>query len=111
MFEQTSGEDTLHIIKEIETNPEATQRTISGNLGISLGKTNYLFKELIKKGLIKACNFSKNPEKLKKIRYSLTENGIKERLGLTYHFLKRKEQEYSFMKNEWEHLISNTTKR
>lgn len=58
MIEQVPKEEILHIIKEIESNPKATQRTISGKLGISLGKTNYLFRELIKKGLIKARNFS-----------------------------------------------------
>jgi EPS-associated MarR family transcriptional regulator len=111
MIEQAPKEEILNIIKEIEFNPKATQRTISGKLGISLGKTNYLLKELIKKGFIKVRNFSNNPGKLKKIRYSLTEDGIKERLGLTYHFLKRKEQEYSLMKNEWEHLTSNSDER
>ncbi|MDP2939753.1 MAG: winged helix-turn-helix transcriptional regulator [Candidatus Omnitrophota bacterium] len=49
MFEHPS-EETLSIIKEIEATPATTQRIISNKLGISLGKTNYLLKALIKKG-------------------------------------------------------------
>ena len=38
--------------KEIEANPVATQRVVSKKLGISLGKTNYILKELIKRGFV-----------------------------------------------------------
>ncbi|MCU0666064.1 MAG: MarR family EPS-associated transcriptional regulator [Candidatus Omnitrophica bacterium] len=102
MTEQLLKEDNLYIIREIETNPSATQRAISRKLGISLGKTNYLFKELIKKGLIKAKNFTNNPGKLKKINYLLTEKGIEEKLRLLQHFLKRREEEYNLLKKELE---------
>ena len=46
-------EETLHIIKEIEDDPALNQRLLSQKLEISLGKTNYLLRELIKKGIIK----------------------------------------------------------
>lgn len=104
MAEQLLKEENLYIIKEIETNPSATQRAISFKLGISLGKTNYLVKELIKKGLIKAKNFTNNPGKLKKINYLLTEKGIEEKMRLVQHFLKRKEEEYNTIKKEWEKI-------
>jgi len=107
MSEQLLKEENLRIIKEIETNPSATQRTISLKLGISLGKTNYLFKELIKKGLIKIQSFSHNPGKLKKINYLLTEKGIEEKMRLMHHFLQRKELEYICLREEWEQMTSN----
>jgi len=100
-------EDSLFIIREIETDPRATQRTISKSLGISLGKTNYLLKELIKRGLIKAKSFTDNPGKLKKINYLLTEKGFDEKLRLLEHFLKRKETEYNILKNELERVSAN----
>ncbi len=109
MVEQPPKEENLFIIKELEANPNATQRILSNNLGISLGKTNYLLKELIKKGLIKAKNFTNNPEKLKKIQYLLTEKGFEEKIRLTYHFLQRKEAEYNRIKKEWEELAINKT--
>lgn len=101
MLEQ-SQEESLSIIKEVEANPAITQRAVSKKLGISLGKTNYLLRELIAKGLIKGGSFSENPEKLKKIIYILTPKGFEEKMRLTYHFLKKKELEYKFLKEEWE---------
>lgn len=104
MIEQAPKEEILLIIKEIETDPAATQRTVSRKLGISLGKINYLLRELIKKGFIKAKHFTNNPQKLKKINYLLTEKGLEEKMRLMYHFLKRKETEYNNLRQEWERL-------
>lgn len=102
MSEHTPKEEYLSIIKEIETDPTATQRAVSKKLGISLGKTNYLLKELIAKGLIKGESFSNNPGKLKKISYILTLEGFEEKLRLIQHFLKKKKAEYKLLKEEWE---------
>ena len=101
MNEQALKEENLRIINEIGTNPTITQRTISQKLGISLGKTNYLLKELAKKGLIEVKNFTGNPDKIKKIHYLLTKEGIEHKIELTQHFLKQKEEEYNFIKQEW----------
>ena len=109
MIEQTQKEETLSIIKEVEANPATTQRAISAKLGISLGKTNYLLKELIKKGLIKGESFSANPGGLKKISYLLTAKGLEAKMRLTYHFLKIKESEYKLLKEEWEKSNGNKT--
>lgn len=100
MIEQAQ-EEALSIIKEIETNPVTTQRAVSKKLGISLGKTNYLIKELVKKGVIKGGSFSANPGKLRKVSYLLTPKGIEEKTRLTYYFLKIKEAEYNKLKEEW----------
>ena len=104
MPEHHTKEEILHLIREIESTPEINQRILSSKLGISLGKTNYLLKELIKKGFIKVKNFSNSPSKLKKIKYILTKNGLEHRIRLTYHFLIRKEAEFNRIKNEWEQL-------
>jgi len=111
MFEQPPKEEILSIIKEIETNPTATQRTISESLGVSLGKTNYLLQELIKKGFIKVRNFSQNPGKLQKIHYILTKKGIEEKTRLMYLFLKKKEVEYNRLKEEWDKIAVDRVKR
>ena len=106
MSEQPLKEEDLHLIREIETSPEINQRTLSNKLDISLGKTNYLLKELIKKGFVKARNFSSNPGRLRKIKYTLTKEGIDHRIHLTQHFLKRKEQEYNKLKKEYDFQIN-----
>ena len=51
-------------------------------------------------------SFSHNPGKIKKVQYILTPKGLKEKLSLTYYFLKRKEAEYNSIKNEWEKVKS-----
>ena len=94
----------LIIIKEIELQPAVTQRELSMKLAISLGKINYLLKELIKKGLIEAKNFSDNPNKLNKLHYCLTKTGLEYKISATQHFLKAKEAEYSQIKREWEKM-------
>ena len=107
MNEQPQKEETFFIIKEIEANPSATQRDLSSNLNISLGKTNYLLRELIVKGFVKAKHFTDNPEKLKKIQYLLTEKGMEEKFKLLKHFLQIKESEYNKLKQEMEKLSNN----
>ena len=97
-------EEVFYLLSELSKSPDITQRQLSSKLNISLGKTNYLLRKLIKKGLIKVKNFSHRPGKVKKIKYILTPKGFKEKIHLTYHFLKRAEAEYNYLKQEWERL-------
>jgi EPS-associated MarR family transcriptional regulator len=106
MFEHPPKEETLHIIRHIEAEPTLTQRQLSDRLGISLGKTNYLLNALIEKGLIKAKNFTTKPGKISKIHYYLTKEGLEHKMHLMELFLKKKEEEYSRMKQEWEKIVS-----
>ena len=100
--ENPMKEETLQLIKEVEGNPSLNQRVLSQRLNISLGKTNYLLKELVKKGFIKIASFSHNPDKAKKLKYILTKKGIEQKMFLAYHFLKVKEREYRLLKEECE---------
>jgi len=104
-------EEILNLIKEIEGSPDATQRELSIKLNMSLGKTNYLLKELFKKGLIKAKAFSHAPNKMKRMSYFLTQKGLEEKFRLTYYFLKRKEAEFNLMKEAWEELQKRMKER
>ena len=99
-------EESLQLIKEIEDNPTSNQRLLSQKLNISLGKTNYLLKELAKKGMVKIASFSKNPKKAKKLKYILTPKGLKQKIKLTYYFLQVKEKQYSRLKKEYEKYTS-----
>jgi EPS-associated MarR family transcriptional regulator len=101
MNEHVKEEEVLTIIKEVEANPSLTQRAVSSKLGISLGKINYLLKNLIQKGIIKVESFSTHPGKLKKISYLVTPKGFEEKMRLVYYFLKKKEAEYKLLKEEW----------
>ena len=111
MDEHPLREDILNILRILSSNDSLTQRDLSNHLGISLGKTNYLIKELAKKGLVKIKNFSHKNHKLKRISYILTHKGFKEKTELTLHFLKRKEEEYNKLRREWETLSSSNLNR
>ncbi len=92
MSEQPKKEETLFIFKELEANSNTTQRDISSRLNISLGKTNYILRELILKGFIKVKNFTSNPGRLRKIHYILTEKGLEENLDCCSIFYREKSQ-------------------
>ena len=100
-------EENLIIINEIESQPALTQRELSLRLAISLGKINYLLRELIKKGFIEVKNFSANPGKINKLHYYLTKKGLEYKISATQHFLKAKEAEYNQIKREWEQLAAS----
>lgn len=97
-------EATFQILRAIELNPDVTQPILAKQLGISLGKANYLINALVEKGLIKIGNFRRNGEKLNKIAYLLTAEGLKNRMKLTRAYIARKEQEYESLKLELEGL-------
>ena len=66
---------------------------------MSIGKVNYVLKELKKKGLIKIQNFKNNPKKTGYF-YLLTPRGISEKTKLTIRFMTRKLEEYDELKSE-----------
>ena len=104
-------EEALHVMREVDENPDLNQRLLSQKLNISLGKANYLLKELAKKGLIKFVNFSHNSDKTKKLKYILTKKGMNDKITLTYHFLKTKEREYKRLKNVYEGYVAEMNRK
>ena len=101
-FDKNLDKDTekkLDILRQLNKNPGASQRDLADKIGISLGKINYLLNELVKKGLIKVDNLSKNKSKINYI-YLLTPKGISTKLSLTIKFMKRKLREYDELKKD-----------
>jgi len=89
----------LDLLRKLESNPQFTQRELSREMDVSLGKVNYCIKKLTEKGLIKLTNFTHNPNKVG-YAYLLTPSGIEEKSRLTFSFLKRKIIEYEVLKKE-----------
>jgi EPS-associated MarR family transcriptional regulator len=94
-----NDQDHFDVLRNIQKNPESSQRELAENLGFSLGKLNYCVKALQNKGLVKIQNFKKNPRKLNYI-YVLTPKGIAEKTKLTLNFMKRKMKEFDELKSE-----------
>ena len=91
------------LLKLLEVKPDLSQRELSRELGVSLGKINYCLAALIEKGWVKARNFRNNRDKLS-YSYLLTPSGIEEKAALTVNFLRRKMVEYDALKQEIEEL-------
>ncbi|MBU1864500.1 MAG: MarR family EPS-associated transcriptional regulator [Candidatus Omnitrophica bacterium] len=102
MNERLIKEDIFKVLRLLSSNDDLSQREVSAHLKISLGKTNYLLKSLVQKGLVKITNFTTYDQKLKKVKYILTKEGFEEKLHLTYYFLKQKAEEYVELKKELE---------
>jgi EPS-associated MarR family transcriptional regulator len=95
----THEEARLHILKIVSAEPQISQRQLARRLGVSLGKTNFLIKSLLDKGLIKAGNFRRAEQKLQ-YAYLLTPKGIGAKVRLTRAYLARKEAEYEALQAE-----------
>lgn len=93
--------ETAHyrILRLIEGQPNISQRELARVLGVSLGKSHYLLKALLEKGLVKANNFRRSDNKLA-YAYLLTPSGIVTKLELTRAFLRLKEAEYQAAREE-----------
>ena len=96
-------QNQFQILKSLEQDSRSTQRQLSNNLGVSLGKVNYCIKSLIEKGFIKVDNFRNNKNKIQ-YSYLLTPKGIEEKAKLTLDFIRIKTQEYDTLKQEIESL-------
>lgn len=101
----TIQEDThFRVLKIIEDNPHISQRDLARHLGVSLGKSNYLLNALIEKGMVKIGNLARSGDKLNKIAYLLTPEGMQSRVALTRNYLERKRQEYELLQAEIQKL-------
>ena len=99
----------LDLLLKLEANPEYTQRELSQEMGVSLGKVNYCIKKMIEKGWVKLLNFGSNPNKVSYI-YLLTPKGIEQKTRLTFSFLAIKLEEYEMLKNEISKLKQDAEK-
>ena len=97
------SEINLEILRNIEDNPNLTQRQMAKELDVSLGKINYLIKSLIEKGSLIIENFRTSDNKLGYL-YVITPKGIEQRRKLTLEFLKRRSEEFDKLKKEMERI-------
>ena len=98
-----TDETRYRILRLLEADPNASQRKIAGELGISVGRVNYCLQALIQKGLVKAKNFRNSANK-RAYLYLLTPRGIEEKSTVTARFLRIKLAEYEALKRELEEL-------
>lgn len=100
---QVTEEVQYRLLTHLAQRPDASQRELARELGISLGKVNYCLHALIEKGFVKARNF-KNSDRKSTYAYILTRKGLEEKINITAAFLRRKIAEYDAIAGEIERL-------
>ena len=100
------NKDFLKVLRNIDNNPNKSQRELAEDSGFSLGKFNYILNSLKKKGLIKFNNFKKNPKKMNYIYY-LTPKGFTQKTKLTLRYLERMSKEYEQLRKELNNVKKN----
>ena len=99
----SNEEIEYNVLKLLEANPQLSQRQLSAELDVSLGKAHYVLKSLIAIGWVKLGNFRRSDKKLG-YAYVLTPTGIAEKAKITVRFLGRKQREYLELQAEIQDL-------
>lgn len=92
----TAPENTrdLILLEQIEQNPDATQASLAGVLGVAVGTVNWHIKRLIAKGYVKVRRAER-----KKLRYIITPEGIALRAHLTLDYIQTGFQMYHLVRD------------
>lgn len=93
----------LKLLKELSKDNKLSQRELSRKLGLSLGSVNYVLRNLVDAGCIRAKRFKNSKNKIAYM-YTVTPAGIRSKIQLSRDFLKRKLDEYEMLKMEIEEL-------
>jgi len=93
----------FRLLRALEDDPQISQRDLSQQLGLSLGKTNYCLKALAERGWVKVANFRRSRQKHRYL-YQLTPAGLAEKGRIAHRFLKRKIAEHKALTAEIERL-------
>lgn len=94
----------LQVLRKL--NQTTTQKSLASEIGVSVGKLNYILNALIDKGLVKSERFLNSKNKIQ-YTYILTPDGIKEKINLTKLFIDRKKAEYEELQAELEQIKGN----
>jgi EPS-associated MarR family transcriptional regulator len=97
--EALPDETRYRLLKYLEANPDASQRALAREMGVSLGKINYCIRALLDRGWIKVQNVKNSDNKLA-YKYLLTPTGIEQKARITVRFLKKRLEEYETLEQE-----------
>lgn len=98
-----NGALEIKLIRELEKQPQLSQRQLSKRCQVSLGSIHYCLNALIERGFVKAKNFKNSKNKMS-YSYILTPSGIIHKHKITVDFLKKKQLEFEGLKEEISYL-------
>jgi len=90
----------VDVIAAIQGDSRITQRQIANAIGISLGLTNILIKNLLAKGLINVRKINR-----KRVNYILTREGIRAKSRRVYNYFKRTIHAIGELKSKIEKIV------
>lgn len=103
MPEILPDETRYRVLKYLESHPNASQRALARELGVSVGKVNYCIKALVDRGWVTIQRFRQSDNKTAWL-YKITPRGVEARADATLKFLNRKLGEYEQLQGEIEAL-------
>ncbi len=90
----------IHLLDQIERDPNVTQASLAIQLGVAVGTVNWHLKRLIAKGYVKI----KRAER-RKLRYIITPEGIALRSRLTVEYVEQSKLLYRRMRSRVRELL------
>lgn len=94
-------ESHLKVLQLLAENPALTQRAISDELNLSIGKVNHIISTLVEKSFIKRI---KNPDGKFSYMHFLTSSGFKKKMELAHIFLRKKSEEHATLGKDIEEI-------
>jgi DNA-binding MarR family transcriptional regulator len=96
-----NDEHELHILEEIERNPDATQASLAAQLGVAVGSINWYLKRLIGKGYVKVTHLQR-----RKLHYFLTPAGLALKVKLTRSYMDVSLRAYRELRQSAQQVLS-----
>lgn len=84
----------LKVLSEVEANPSITQRDLSRRVGVALGLTNVLIRNLVQKGYVRA-----HQTHWKRWLYAVTPEGFTHKIKLTVSYVNRVLDHYASVRH------------
>jgi EPS-associated MarR family transcriptional regulator len=94
-----TDEMRYRLMQALQRNPAMSQRELARELSVSLGRVNFCLRALIKRGMVKARNFSNSRHKAAYM-YLLTPRGMEQKARLAVRYLRAKTAEYEELRVE-----------
>jgi len=83
VYTEALSDRELILLEEIEYNPDITQASLAGQLGVAVGTVNWHLKRLVAKGYVKVKRAQR-----RKLKYIITPEGLAFRANLAIHYIE-----------------------
>ncbi len=90
----------LILLEQIEQDPDVTQASLAGKLGVAVGTVNWHLKRFVDKGYVKVKRAQR-----RKLRYIITPEGIAFRARLTVNYIDQSMRLYRRIRGRVKELL------